>query len=46
MLHYATIDAATLELLRSLMEIPGLDRLRLVDGTALALQLSYLLTST
>ncbi len=38
MLHYKTIDTPTLELLKQLMQIPALEKLRLVGGTGLALQ--------
>ncbi len=41
MLHYQTIDSPTLELLKSLQQIPGFSNLRLVGGTALALQLGH-----
>lgn len=39
--HYETIDPATLELLKSLQKLAGLDNTRLVGGTALALQLGH-----
>lgn len=39
--HYETIDPATLELLKSLQKLTGLDNTRLVGGTALALQLGH-----
>ena len=41
MLHLSTVDAATLELLKSLMLIDEFSNLRLVGGTALALQLGH-----
>lgn len=41
MLHYPTIDTATLELLKQLMSLPGLAQMRLVGGTALALQIGH-----
>lgn len=41
MLHYPTIDTATLELLNKLMELPELAQMRLVGGTALALQIGH-----
>ena len=41
MLHYETIEPATLELLRGLMNEPLLADTRLVGGTALALQLGH-----
>lgn len=41
MLHYETIEPATLELLRGLMNEPLLAETRLVGGTALALQLGH-----
>ena len=41
MLHYETINPATLELLKRLMAEPLLADTRLVGGTALALQLGH-----
>lgn len=41
MLFYQTIAPATLELLKKLMNVPGFDKLRLVGGTALALQYGH-----
>lgn len=41
MLHFSTIDTATLELLRQLMQVPEFGNLRLVGGTSLALQLGH-----
>src|SRR5665213_2240964 len=41
MLHYETIDSATLELLKQLQSIQMFEQLRLVGGTALALQLRH-----
>jgi hypothetical protein len=41
MLHYETIDAPTLELLKNLQCIPSFHDLRLVGGTALALQYGH-----
>jgi len=41
MLHYETIDSATLELLKQLQSIQLFEQLRLVGGTALALQLGH-----
>lgn len=41
MLHYETIEPATLELLKELLRIPELKETRLVGGTALALQLGH-----
>ncbi len=41
MLHYETIDARTLDLLKRLQTIPEFQNLRLVGGTALALQLGH-----
>ena len=41
MLHYETIDAKTLALLKELQRIPIFKQLRLVGGTALALQLGH-----
>lgn len=41
MLHYETIDTPTLELLKLLQGIPVFSSLRLVGGTALALQLGH-----
>lgn len=41
MLHYDTIEPATLELLRQLQEIPLLSKTRLVGGTSLTLQIGH-----
>lgn len=41
MLHYETIDAKTLELLKKIMEVDLFKNLRLVGGTALALQIGH-----
>ncbi len=41
MLHLSAIDAPTLELLKSLMQLDALSGLRLVGGTALALQTGH-----
>lgn len=41
MLHYATIDTSTLEILKRLQQIPAFINLRLVGGTALALQTGH-----
>lgn len=41
MLHYKTIDPATLELLKGLQSIPEFGALRLVGGTSLALQIGH-----
>ena len=41
MLHFETVDAETLELLRRLQAHPALAETRLVGGTALALQLGH-----
>ena len=41
MLHYNTIDSATLELLKQLQAIPAFTHLRLVGGTSLALQIGH-----
>ena len=41
MLHYATIDAKTLELLIKLQKVQEFVNLRLVGGTALALQIGH-----
>ncbi len=41
MLQYQTIEPGTLQLLKSLQSIPLLQGLRLVGGTALALQLGH-----
>lgn len=41
MLHYETISPETLALLRQIQAIPELSELRLVGGTALALQLGH-----
>lgn len=41
MLLYKAIDAPTLEILKSLLQIPAFRKLRLVGGTSLALQLGH-----
>ena len=41
MLHFETIEPATLELLRSILSISELNSTRLVGGTSLALQLGH-----
>ena len=41
MLHYRTIDTKTLELLKKLQKIHEFSNLRLVGGTALALQIGH-----
>lgn len=41
MLHYETIEPATLELLKKLQDLPVLGNARLVGGTALALQIGH-----
>jgi hypothetical protein len=41
MLHYKTIDATTLGILRKIQSEPEFSELRLVGGTALALQISH-----
>lgn len=41
MLQYETIDASTLGLLKSLLQIPDFANLRLVGGTSLALQIGH-----
>lgn len=41
MLHFETVDAPTLELLKKLMSIPLFKPLRLVGGTAMALQTGH-----
>jgi hypothetical protein len=41
MLHYNTITAKTLELLKNLQAVPEFSELRLVGGTALALQIGH-----
>lgn len=41
MLHYETIEPATLELLKELQQLPELKETRLVGGTALALQIGH-----
>ena len=41
MLHYETIDAGTLELLKNLLSINLFQQLRLVGGTSLALQIGH-----
>lgn len=41
MLHYETIEPATLELLKELQQLPELKGTRLVGGTALALQIGH-----
>jgi hypothetical protein len=44
MLYYNAVDAPTLELLKSLMQIRELNETRLVGGTALALQIGHRLS--
>ena len=41
MLHYETIDAGTLELLKNLLSLNLFQQLRLVGGTSLALQIGH-----
>jgi len=41
MLHYQTIDAPTLEILKRLLQMQVFNELRLVGGTSLALQLGH-----
>ena len=41
MLHYKTIQPATLELLKLLQSVPELANCRMVGGTALALQIGH-----
>jgi len=41
MLYYETIDTPTLELLKSLLNLPVLKEMRLVGGTSLALQIGH-----
>ncbi len=41
MLHYSTIDPATLELLKQIQSMEEFSELRLVGGTALALQIGH-----
>jgi hypothetical protein len=41
MLQYSTIDTKTLEFLKKLQKVPDFSNLRLVGGTALALQLGH-----
>lgn len=41
MLHFETIAPATLELLRNLQAVKGLEKARLVGGTGLALQIGH-----
>ena len=41
MLHFETIESHTLEVLRRIQHLPELKSTRLVDGTALALQLGH-----
>ena len=41
MLHYETIDAKTLELLKKILKVDLFKNLRLVGGTALALQIGH-----
>ena len=41
MLHFKTVDPATLELLKKLMKLPALTEKRLVGGTSLALQTGF-----
>lgn len=41
MLHYETVEAGTLELLKSIQQIPLFEHLRLAGGTSLALQIGH-----
>ena len=41
MLYFKTVESPTLELLKQLMAVPILNPLRLVGGTALALQTGH-----
>lgn len=41
MLYYSTVESSTLELLKSLQELPSLKDTRLVGGTALSLQIGH-----
>ena len=41
MLHYETVEAQTLELLKSLLNAETFKELRLVGGTALAMQIGH-----
>lgn len=41
MLHYSTIESETLGLLRKLQKTEGLNKMRLVGGTSLALQIGH-----
>ena len=41
MLHYETVEPSTLELLKYLQKCPGLEKMRLSGGTALALQVGH-----
>jgi hypothetical protein len=41
MLHLQTVEPSTLELLKTLQQIPEFSQLRLVGGTALALQIGH-----
>ena len=41
MLYYESIDPPTLEVLKSLLQIPEFNGLRLVGGTSLALQIGH-----
>lgn len=41
MLYTATVESATLELLKKLQSLPSLQNTRLVGGTALALQIGH-----
>jgi hypothetical protein len=41
MLHFQTIDTSTLELLKKLQSQPAFEKLRLVGGTSLALQIGH-----
>lgn len=41
MLHLSTIDSKTLGLLKQLQKVPFFDKMRLVGGTALALQIGH-----
>lgn len=41
MLSYCTVEPNTLELLKALMQEPAFSKMRLVGGTALALQYAH-----
>jgi hypothetical protein len=41
MLHYESVDAETLDILKKLQAIPEFSQMRLVGGTALALQIGH-----